>query len=339
MEYFAKNTKNEIIPTFNSNFPIGSSKQTHRGCVSDEFPTTEFDSYDLCSDSTCNNQIFPNHLRCYQCDGCDAQISDADVNYCRNDQATGCFMLLVEFESGSKTVIRGCDTDPAFADCRINRNCETCTGDACNRAPQTAARLCYQCEGVEECERQTPATGCQNTAFTNQCYLYSDGAAGEELKKGCLLDLDETMAAACYDPTDTRCSICKDITCNRQHCVRCNTQTEGAACLLGDKSAPGLQYALCEGNCRVEIDADGHTVRGCAEDFPVPCGQGDDARCLETVQAGSNGGVFPANRRQCYQCEGDNCWTMPEPGTAHYCQLYRGSNDGCYIYNGKCAGR
>uniref|UniRef100_A0A182TWG1 DUF753 domain-containing protein n=1 Tax=Anopheles melas TaxID=34690 RepID=A0A182TWG1_9DIPT len=313
--------------------PAGSSRQTHRGCVSDEFPTTEFDSYDLCSDSTCNSHIFPNHLRCYQCDGCDAQISDADVNYCRNDQATGCFMLLVEFESGSKTVIRGCDTDPAFADCKINRNCETCTGDACNRAPQTAARLCYQCEGVEDCDRQTLATGCQNTAFTNQCYLYSDGAAGEELKKGCLLDLDETMAAACYDPTDTRCSICKDIQCNQQHCVRCNTQTEDVACLLGDKSAPGLQYALCEGNCRVEIDADGHTVRGCAEDFPEPCGQGDDARCLETVQAGSNGGIFPANRRQCYQCEGDSCWTMPEPGTARYCQLFRGSNDGCYIYN------
>uniref|UniRef100_A0A182JRT2 DUF753 domain-containing protein n=1 Tax=Anopheles christyi TaxID=43041 RepID=A0A182JRT2_9DIPT len=303
-----------------------STKKTSRGCFSDGL--SKGDSFDLCDGDSCNDQSFPNHLQCYQCEDCDS-VTEQNVNYCRNVEATGCFMLLVEFETGTKTLIRGCNTDAVFAECKINRNCETCEGDRCNQAPQILFQVCDQCEGVEECETQNEPSSCENTAFTNQCYLYSDGAA-EELKKGCLLDLDETMAEACYDQTDTRCTICKENRCNRQHCVRCNTRTDGAACLLGDKNLPGLQYALCAGNCRMEIDAEGHTVRGCAENFEQPCVQGT---CLETVPFGSNDGIFPANRRECYQCEGESCWSEQQPDNGKYCQLYRGSDDGCYIFN------
>uniref|UniRef100_A0A182PPI5 DUF753 domain-containing protein n=1 Tax=Anopheles epiroticus TaxID=199890 RepID=A0A182PPI5_9DIPT len=304
----------------------GSTKRTHRGCLSDGLPP--YNPFKVCSEIGCNDAPIPYHLQCFQCEGC-TSISEENVNYCSNERATRCFTLLVDSESGPKTLIRGCDTDETFADCTIDRNCEICEGDRCNGAPQTVTRFCDQCEGVEECEQVTSPPSCQNTAFTNRCYLYSDGERA--LQKGCLLDLEPAEAEACYDPTDTRCSICKDpLRCNRQHCVRCDTRTDGMACLLGDKNAPRLRYALCALNCRMEIDAQGHTVRGCAEDFVRPC---ELPTCVETFAAGSNVGVFPIDRRQCYQCEGDDCWSAQPPENGRYCQLYRGSNDGCYIYN------
>ncbi|XP_052899510.1 extracellular matrix protein A-like [Anopheles moucheti] len=301
------------------------TKQTHRGCFSESVPP--YDVFDLCEDSACNDRIFPDHLQCYQCVGCD-DVNGADLSYCSNSKASSCYMMLAD-TVGTKTLIRGCNTDEQYADCQIDRNCVTCERDQCNGESSQMTRFCDRCDGVEECEKQILTYNCGDRSFTNQCYLYSDGLG--VLKKGCILELDPAMAEACYDPSDTRCTICKDIQCNRKHCVRCDTRTDGLVCVLGDKTVPALRYALCDGDvCRVEIDSEGHTVRGCLEDFLKPCAAGS---CRETLLAGSNGGLFPANRRQCFQCEGDDCWMGQQAEDGQYCQLYRGSEDGCYIYN------
>uniref|UniRef100_A0A182QEL6 DUF753 domain-containing protein n=1 Tax=Anopheles farauti TaxID=69004 RepID=A0A182QEL6_9DIPT len=314
---------------------VWSTKRTYRGCQKEDLP--QFDAFEVCDDDSCNGRDFPAHLQCYQCVGCDT-FSDENVNYCRSVDATGCFMLLTEFEQGVKTIVRGCNTDAAYGDCQEDRNCVTCAGDLCNNSPRTAVRLCSSCTGAEECERQTSAPSCLDTVFTNQCYLYSDGDG--ELQKGCLLDLDPTspMVEACYDPNDARCSLCKDFNCNRQHCVRCDTRTDGLACVLASKEKP-LRYTLCSGACRVEIDAEGHTVRGCASDFTEPCAAAAAAAaagadtCVETSAPGSNADVFPPTRLLCFQCAGESCLAEQETADGQFCQLYGGASDGCYIYN------
>ncbi|XP_049279811.1 uncharacterized protein LOC125762096 isoform X2 [Anopheles funestus] len=304
-----------------------TTKQTHRGCFSGSIPP--YDVFDLCDVSGCNDRIFPDHLQCYQCVGCD-EVNGADLSYCSNSEATSCFMLLADSETEeTKTLIRGCNTDEAYVECQLDRNCATCKDDQCNGGSAQVARFCDECNGVEECEKQMLTHNCADRSFTNQCYLYSDGVGA--MKKGCILDLDPALAEACYDPSDTRCSGCKDVQCNRQHCISCNTRTDGLVCVLGDKSVAALRYALCPGGvCRMEIDTEGHTVRGCLEDFFTPCEPGT---CRETQLAGSNGGIFPTDRRQCYQCEGESCWMEQQSADGQYCQLYRGSEDGCYIYN------
>uniref|UniRef100_A0A182M0B0 DUF753 domain-containing protein n=1 Tax=Anopheles culicifacies TaxID=139723 RepID=A0A182M0B0_9DIPT len=304
-----------------------STKQTSRGCFNENVPS--YDVFDVCDGSGCNDQIYPNHLQCYQCVGCD-DVVDEDLNYCSNSEATSCFMMWADSEAEvPNTIVRGCNTDDDYASCQINRNCLVCAGDRCNREPSRIRRFCDLCNGVDECEKESLIHYCAVDSFTNQCYLYSDGVG--QLMKGCIADLDPVLAEACYDPSDTRCSLCKNVICNQKHCVKCDTRTDGLACVLGDKSSVALRYKLCEGDvCRVEIDAEGHTVRGCLEDFPQPC---DANTCRETSLAGSNGGIFPADRRQCFQCEGENCWMEQQPENARYCQLYRGPDDGCYIYN------
>uniref|UniRef100_A0A182NUD6 DUF753 domain-containing protein n=1 Tax=Anopheles dirus TaxID=7168 RepID=A0A182NUD6_9DIPT len=308
-----------------------STKRTYRGCWREDLPS--FDSFEECDGDGCNRRDFPTHLQCYQCVGCD-RIPDEGVNYCRSVEATGCFMMITDDaeQGGGKTLVRGCNTDEAYDDCRVERNCVTCAEEQCNNSPRTARRLCDRCAGALECEGLVgPAASCLDTTFTNQCYLYSDGDG--ELTKGCLLDLDPAsqVAEACYDPNDARCSICKEATCSRQHCVRCDTRIDGLACLLANKQAP-LRYTLCAGACRVQIDADGNTVRGCATDFAEPCAV-DSETCAETAAPGSNGGVYPLERRQCYQCEGELCLGEQQAANGQYCRLYGSNSDSCYIYN------
>uniref|UniRef100_A0A182Y074 DUF753 domain-containing protein n=1 Tax=Anopheles stephensi TaxID=30069 RepID=A0A182Y074_ANOST len=300
-----------------------TTKQTHRSCFSGTVPLYDF--FKLCDSTGCNDRSFPEHLQCYQCVDCTEAIVE-DANYCSSTEATGCFML----QLSSGTLVRGCNTDEAFADCQLDRNCQTCGSDQCNREPAQKQTYCNQCTGVTACEQPIPSTACTDSSFTNQCYLYSDGT--RQMRKGCVLDLDPAMADVCYDQTDPRCTLCKDNQCNQQHCVRCDSGTDGMGCVVADKAAVALQYKLCAGDvCRVEIDAEGHTVRGCLEDFENPvCEPGS---CVETVESGSNAGVFPADRRQCYKCAGDSCWAPAEESDGEYCLLYRGAEDGCYIYN------
>uniref|UniRef100_A0A182SUF7 DUF753 domain-containing protein n=1 Tax=Anopheles maculatus TaxID=74869 RepID=A0A182SUF7_9DIPT len=304
------------------------TKQTHRGCYSGTVP--DYDFMELCDSTGCNDQIFPDHLQCYQCVDC-TEATVTDVNYCSNTEATGCFMLELYFEpEQSRTLVRGCNTDEQFANCQIDRNCRTCDNDQCNGELSQVDTFCNQCDGVVACEQPIPSTPCTDKSFTNQCYLYSDGTSA--MKKGCVLDLDPTMADVCYDQSDERCKLCPDNQCNRKHCVQCDTHTDGMVCVVADKTMAALRYTLCAGDvCRMEITAEGHTKRDCLENFTNPCEPGS---CVESIESGSNAGIFPADRRQCFQCTGESCWQEQEEATGgHYCPLYRGAEDGCYIYN------
>ncbi|XP_053672491.1 LOW QUALITY PROTEIN: uncharacterized protein LOC128722834 [Anopheles nili] len=305
-----------------------AEKQTYRGCAYEDLPP--FDLISTCDESDCNSEIFPNHLQCYQCVGC-SRISPEDINYCRDPTATACFMMQLESEGGGKTLVRGCNTDESFQDCQLGRNCVTCEGTQCNGEAGTEQRVCARCNNVNECNQQTVPSGCFDTYFTNQCFVYSDGV--DELLKGCLLELDPEMAEACYDPSDTRCTICKDFNCNERHCASCSTRDgDGLACLLADNEHP-LPYVLCTIGCRMEVDAEGHTVRGCIENFPNACDTVTGI-CNESLQPGSNVGIFPPVRRKCFQCDGvDSCQEEQHDMNGQYCRLYYGSNDGCYIFN------
>ncbi|XP_050072264.1 uncharacterized protein LOC126560344 [Anopheles maculipalpis] len=311
-----------------------STKETHRGCFSDTIP--EYNFFEPCDGSSCNDRIFPDHLQCYQCVDC-TEVTAADAHYCSNTEATGCFMLeeIYSEPEQSKTLIRGCNTDEKFTNCLPDRNCKTCSNsNLCNGEPSQVQKLCDQCDGVVECEQPIANTpSCADSSFANRCYLSSDGTSA--MKKGCVLDLDPTMADVCYDPSDARCKLCTDNQCNQKHCVLCDTRTDGMVCVVGDKTATALRYTLCAGDvCRMEIDAEGHTRRGCLEEFESACHPGS---CVESIESGSNSGIFPTDRLKCFQCEGAaSCWKeqMEAPSEQeYYCLLYRGAEDGCYIYN------
>uniref|UniRef100_A0A182JHF4 DUF753 domain-containing protein n=1 Tax=Anopheles atroparvus TaxID=41427 RepID=A0A182JHF4_ANOAO len=303
-------------------------KVTYRGCASQEL--LPFDAADLCYETGCNGDDFPVHLQCFQCAGCD-QINPADVNYCRSESATGCFMLLSGPDAGSRTLLRGCNTDDAYDECREDQNCVTCSGDGCNGGPKTVPVICTQCSGVDQCEQSGGNTySCNDLTFYNRCYMYSD--AGGTLVKGCLLDLepDSEVATACYDSDDSRCQYCAGFGCNQQHCVSCDSRIEGLACILG-LSSGALRYELCSGGCRVVVDAEGYTMRGCVDPLVDPCEA--TVECELTLQPGSNGDLFPRERRRCYKCNGDElCKEQQDQTSEQYCPLFYGASDGCYIY-------
>ncbi|KFB46447.1 AGAP008117-PA-like protein [Anopheles sinensis] len=296
----------------------GMERETVRGCASPE--ALELDAVELCDVPGCNDADFPTHLQCYQCVGCD-QIAWNDVNFCQSVSATGCFMLLTEPEEGLRTLIRGCNTDEAYSECREDQNCVTCSGDACNGGPKTGRILCARCSGL-----------CRYF-FYNRCYMYSD--VDGTLMKGCLLELepDSELASVCYDPADSRCQYCTGDSCNRQHCISCDTRTDGLDCILGLTSG-NLRYEMCASNsdvCRTVVDVEGHTVRGCVNPSVEPCDS--TVACSDTVTPGSNKDVFPPERLRCYKCNGEEwCGEEQDEGTAQYCTLYYGTDDGCYTY-------
>ncbi|XP_058122266.1 uncharacterized protein LOC131293051 [Anopheles ziemanni] len=309
---------------------LGKERETKRGCASPEAPG--LDAVELCNDPGCNEVDFPTHLQCYQCVGCD-QITSNDVYFCQSESATGCFMLLTEPEGGLRTLFRGCNTDDAYSECREDQNCVSCSGDACNRGPKTGALFCAHCSGVDECELNNPAPSCSETIFYNRCYMYSD--VDGTLMKGCLLDLEpgSELATACYDPADRRCQYCTGASCNRQHCISCDTRTDGLDCVLGLESG-NLRYDMCTGNndgCLMVVDAEGHTVRGCVDQSAEPCE--NTVACSVDVAMGSNKDLFPPERLRCYRCNGEErCDEEQDEGTAQYCLFYYGTDDGCYTY-------
>lgn len=85
---------------------------------------------------------------------------------------------------------------------------------------------------------------------------------------------------------------------------------------------------------------DGHTIRGCSNDFPDMQCDGNSS-CKTCEGHNCNGGVFPSDRRICYQCNGTeecNAEQLLSGQSSNVCIMYD-PDEKCYMFGGKSMAR
>ncbi|XP_065072616.1 uncharacterized protein LOC135697001 [Ochlerotatus camptorhynchus] len=277
------------------------SKATTRGCSNDLDKNLYEKIVYECSEPNCNGDEFPTHRQCYQ----DA-IEGND--YCDSLNATRCFT-----QDGLN---RGCDTDQGFQDCKEFENCVICDSDGCNFDEPAAECVIYT--NAAECTKKK----CDQETFNVGCYMYH-GPNGT-LVKGCLNELvdEQTEEYQACTNNEESCQKCTGLYCNEMHCLSCNSR-DGVECVAGEGN---IQYELCpmdEDKCRMFVDDEGHTVRGCSSKFEDRiC----DDKCQENGEPASNDELFPKDAMKCYQCTED-C-DVVDREQLNYCS--RNNVSGCY---------
>lgn len=158
------------------------------------------------------------------------------------------------------------------------------------------------------------------TLDNNECYFFQDGENEvERYERGCVRDLNEELRTDCLSQSDT-CKTCEGKNCNKkkefQQCITCDSRDDSEC----SRDATSQSSVMCQNylsTCVTGIDAHGHTRRRCSrqykdEDIDFPNNQFQvckDNKC--------NTGIYPANRLQCYRCDGkDDCDFMPSHLTA-----------------------
>ncbi|XP_065076366.1 uncharacterized protein LOC135699970 [Ochlerotatus camptorhynchus] len=287
-----------------------ASKATSRECTEGSDPNLYVELVYECSEPYCNGDEFPTHRQCYQ------DIIQ-DIDYCDSLDATRCF---TQYASDGSTLNRGCDTDQGFDDCIEFENCLICDSDGCNN--DEPAAKCVSCTNAEECRNVPPKKECDQATFYRGCYMYH-GPKGT-LVKGCLNELvdEQTEEYQACKQNEESCQKCTGLHCNEMHCLSCNSR-DGVECVAGEDN---IQYELCPmgDKCRMFVDGEGHTVRGCSSKFQDRiC---DDEFCQENVEPASNDKLFPKAAMKCYQCTEDCDVVGPEQ--LDYCS--RNDVLGCY---------
>ncbi|XP_058450843.1 uncharacterized protein LOC131430138 [Malaya genurostris] len=290
-----------------------ATRKTLRGCM-DSLDLEEISPTSIkCNESKCNNEEFPTHRKCLQCENCqDSGSSD----YCTNVSASGCFTLTLE----DGTVHRGCDTDDRFEDCTEDDNCEVCYDrDDCN------ANTCYQC--TNDCPSVTDITPlkCLGKTFTG-CYTLQD-LDSLLISRGCV---DDSTSDYCHKDN---CLYCKDNNCNT-HEVR----TEPLLCSSCSGSQCTIEYSPAEECSSVGLLTDqcvtfevmGVTVfKGCLsgaipEDLKPECILGNNF-CQMCSSNYCNTPIL-----NCYECstDGDGIECLTNPLFTKSCE----SGETCVTY-------
>lgn len=151
------------------------------------------------------------------------------------------------------------------------------------------------------------------------------------MKRGCLSDLPEYEMQMCRNE-GAFCKTCQNDNCNQkvafQTCYSCNSDSE-ADCVSNPSAA--LQPNTCRqytDTCITVVTTDGQTQRGCSSEIQAIVTS--DEICDSN---NCNSGVYPADRKRCHQCSGNECNQLLQDNDAslQLCNNYD-SNDRCFAY-------
>jgi len=120
------------------------------------------------------------------------------------------------------------------------------------------------------------------------------------------------------------CLSCDSNLCNSPlMCRQCDgSQPECATTNATDKA----YNRLCAANqfCRIDLNENGTLTRGCGAECP-----NGDTNCDSCKEDNCNVGIFPKDRRLCYQCSGEACNTVTAT-MMNPCSLYQTKDQKCY---------
>lgn len=186
-------------------------------------------------------------------------------------------------------------------------------------------KVCLKCDDCLTVPTATDGKTCTPTIAKCYTKVGNDG----KIERGCLTD-----AIPC-DDKDKSCRSCDASTtsCNAQTetkdlfwCTTCNSSTN-ANCANILKSNPNNFCPAGVTRCLSQIN-EKNTIRGCASKSDDKCADG--VKCSACDERGCNSGLFPSDRRKCYQCNDATCAT-PTTDKSYACQMYEES-DSCYEY-------
>ncbi|EDX05446.1 major surface trophozoite antigen 11 [Drosophila simulans] len=158
----------------------------------------------------------------------------------------------------------------------------------------TLALQCYSCTSTTNDTGNCLTSPSTQTSTACETECYTQITAGT-LTRGCL-----TTGAACTLPS---CSTCKTDNCNvNLVCQEC----------LGEENCATTNVTLTQYNavcpkigqvCVNQLNGNQTVTRQCGD----ACAAGTESTCSSCSASLCNVGLFPANRRQCYNCTGENC--------------------------------
>uniref|UniRef100_A0A182TAL1 DUF753 domain-containing protein n=1 Tax=Anopheles maculatus TaxID=74869 RepID=A0A182TAL1_9DIPT len=329
---------------------IDDDGHTVRGCRDSFEPEQLLDCSETsqtcvrCTGEYCNGGPLPrDRIKCYQC----ARTPDclnppkSSELYCDiyREGEDSCYTLFQD----ETTVERGCTLQRSEP---CEQPCQQCNTTGCNNQPAFVQNSlsCAQCSD-DDCppinEPADPALvkPCPDEILfgrIDQCYsyFYPNGT----IVKGCFGELaksDVDLASQCSDPSDVTCKLCTGDGCNARSvtCFVCDTDTfPGCADNLSESGHSLYVEACGTGQC-VSVLQGTVTRKGCSEDYKVLCeSDGSDVTCETFDGSISNRAVYPADRLQCFQCQGSSCDVIESTTrSASACQQYN-PTDECYTY-------
>lgn len=126
------------------------------------------------------------------------------------------------------------------------------------------------------------------------------------------------------------CKTCPHNECNEkatfQTCYQCDS-TNDRNCLDWLEPSESIQCRDYLDSCKILITENGKTVRGCTKDL-----QNITTNVIHECQENNcNGGVYPQNRKKCYQCSGEDCREELQEASVFYkyCENFLW-NEECY---------
>lgn len=256
-----------------------------------------------------------------------------------------CYTLLIE-----NVIYRGCVSakDPFFPNSESSKkcsnpiDCKICSDrNLCNS--NTVIDTCIKCNGSEstaECVKDlggnqvVPCSLEVDIRKSDGCYL---NVTADTYMRGCMRNLNLNEQIAC-DERSRQCQSCKYPNCNRKEqfsseCFKCSGDTD-PTCAYSVELASKVNCNDYSKTCVTGIDGNGFTQRECISydhlhsEFPIGFQTCPKRLC--------NYKIFPANRLQCYQCEGIHECVSLVNLKSEICNNYM---DQCYAYlkNSMCA--
>ncbi|XP_055309594.1 uncharacterized protein LOC129573250 [Sitodiplosis mosellana] len=302
---------------------------TKRGCVSSlstndrNLEAKQPNKWKYCRGSdNCNSKT--TFTKCLACDSSvnfdcisNPTLSGTSVKLC-NNYDDSCFSVI-----GFHIVVRGCSNDMDWKSrisekvchdspekCDICKNSEN--GEICNSKRFNGAK-CISCDSEKDkrCHSEPELTYQKLCGLVNSpdedlgCYLMRDST--NRTRRGCVSDLTAQDRFKCLNGTD-QCQTCKGDNCNKkvefQYCYVCTSRND-PICAQTD---PSQALTMCPNyldQCLTAIDSEGFTVRQCVSNQTRNSDPNKFSMHNVCEESKCNGNIFPENRLQCFQCDGD----------------------------------
>lgn len=307
---------------------INDDGSMKRGCVNKLENDSELlkdcksnsDTCKICHGQNCNfKKTFPKCLHCNYLEQTKCAIKPLDnkvISRLCASYMDECFTLIE-----SRNVVRGClsDSEQEQEDKEkcvdSNEMCAICDQANCNDKKIELER-CIECDSDidgEECRDNPQKFGgriCNGLKESQPegCFL---SIVGDHYKRGCISKLLPDEKINCLSQSNT-CKSSFGTNSNSKisflECYKCDSRDEPEC---SRKSTSNTRTEFCKGlnaTCTTGIDDHGVTHRRCTRAI--------DEKSLKYHKvcntAKCNSEIFPENRLQCYQCNGDDdCNLMP----------------------------
>ncbi|XP_054082322.1 uncharacterized protein LOC105210892 [Zeugodacus cucurbitae] len=191
-------------------------------------------------------------------------------------------------------------------------------------AAQDKNITCINCDKTDNCLKTPTATDI-TTCDAKTCFTRIND--DQSISRGCL---EESKVNECKEPNCISCTVGDK--CNNQSiCKSCNSDDDAKCAQTDATTAKQAICAKAETKCLVSV-LQKKTERGCAtEDNEKACT--DEKTCKLCTGGACNVGIFPENRRKCFQCAETNadCANIKADSATLPCTQYV-ENDTCYMY-------